>query len=233
MLWDYSFLILSLILWVPAVAIWLGRRDLRRVIYPMALASLPFAATERLFYPDYWSPPFLFDLVNRIGFGLEDILFVVALAAVTTTIYAVVTGKQYGPVEDSEEGRERRPNIVVGAGGLAICFGLVGLFVFLEIPMIYGSCIIMAVIGGAICAMRHDLFWPSLVGLLATTVLYFGICLGFDLILPGVFEEHWHTEDFLDLYLVGVPLEELLYAGAAGFVATCFYPFVTDQRFIS
>lgn len=232
-MWRYPFLVLSLMMWVPALPIWLGRPDLRKVIRPMALAALPFAATERLFYPEYWSPPFVLDLVNRIGFGLEDVLFVVALAAVTSTSYAVLTGSGYAPCEKARQAFSWQRSLPAVSGVLAICFALVALFVWLDIAMIYGACIIMVGMGASLCAMRRDLWWPSVVGALATTGLYFGICLTLELLLPNVFAKHWHTEKFLDLYLVGVPLEELLYAGGAGFVATCFYPFVTRQKFVA
>ena len=78
---SYSFLTLSLILAIPGALVFAARRDLRPMIGWMALASVPFAWTELLFYPDYWKPRFLFNLIDIIGFGLEDVLFVVGLAA--------------------------------------------------------------------------------------------------------------------------------------------------------
>ena len=77
--------------------IWAARPDLRRVIACVMPFSLPFACTEFLFYPSYWEPAFLFDLGRRMGFGIEDIIFVTGLAAFTTTAYACGFNRAYGP----------------------------------------------------------------------------------------------------------------------------------------
>ncbi|XXY44772.1 lycopene cyclase domain-containing protein [Sorangium sp. So ce269] len=87
---EHEFLLLSLLFLLPGGVIWLARPDLRSLMKRMALASMPFAATERLFYPEYWTPKFLFDLADRIGFGVEDVLFLAGLSAFSSTAYAVV-----------------------------------------------------------------------------------------------------------------------------------------------
>ncbi len=227
---TYSFLILSLLLLIPGCLVWWRRPDLRAVIYPMALASLPFALTERLFYPDYWQPTFLFDLVYFIGFGIEDILFVAGLAAFTSTAWAFVTGQRYTPMSPPRStGHPLRTAISI----LLICFALVALFALLRVPMIYGSVIIMVAIGIGLCVQRPDLWRPALGGASITTVVYTALCLILQALIPQVFELDWNTDQFLNLFVLGVPLEEILYAWAAGFIATIFYPFVTHQRFQS
>ncbi|MEC9441210.1 MAG: hypothetical protein VYE40_08925, partial [Myxococcota bacterium] len=90
---GYSFLTLSLILALPGAMVFVLRRDLRVMIGWMALASVPFAWTELLFYPTYWKPKFLFDLIDVIGFGIEDVLFVVGLAAFSSTSWAFASGQ--------------------------------------------------------------------------------------------------------------------------------------------
>ena len=50
--------------------------------------------------------------------------------------------------------------------------------------------------------------------------------------MPGLFKNIWHTEKFLNIFIAGVPLEELLYGFSSGFVATAFYPYVFGRRFI-
>lgn len=225
----YSFLVLSLLLAIPGALVWALRPDLRRVIAHMALASLPFAATETLFYPDYWAPKFLWDLVLVIGFGVEDVLFVVGLAAFTSTAYAVVSGETLAPLpgERRGEGALRRALAL-----LLVCFVFVAALFALEVPMIYGAPVIMAGMGAAMLAMRPDLIAPALIGALVTTVVYTAICVILAALIPEVFALDWNTDQFLDLYVLGVPVEELLYASTSGFIATIFYPFVTRARFV-
>lgn len=224
---TYSFLILSILLLIPAFLVWLLRPDLRQVIYLMALASIPFAFTERLFYPDYWEPLFLFDLVNIIGFGIEDILFVTGLAAFTSTAWAFTAKKTYLPLSTSPRLRPLPSALLL----LLICFLMVALLAILGLPMIYGAPIIMTALGLAICTLRPDLLLPSLGGAAITTVVYTALCILLAILIPDVFELDWKTDQFLNLFILGVPLEEILYASTAGFIATAFYPFITHQRF--
>ncbi len=221
---DYSFLVLTLILAVPAVVVWATRADLRRPIHLMMLASIPFAFTERLFYPEYWRPKFLFDLVNVIGFGIEDILFVTALAAFASMGWYWLTKRGF---EGSEPGMVRR---IVGP--LVVCFGLVAVAAIAGVAMIYAAPAIMFVCGAAVCVVRSDLWGHALGGAALTTVVYGGVCGVLMLVIPSVFELDWNTDKFLNLFVLGIPVEELLYGSASGFVATVFYPFVRGAKVV-
>lgn len=220
---EYSFLTLSLLLSIPAVVVAVLRPDLRGVMGWMALASIPFAFTERLFYPDYWEPKFIFDLVNVIGFGIEDILFVAGIAAFASTAWAAVTGLR---MRDDGAPKWSRAALMLG-----VCFAAVAVLALVGVPMIYGAPIIMLILGAVICVMRPDLLVPGLGGAIVTTVCYTAVCLALMAIIPGVFELDWKTEKFLDLWVFGVPLEEILYAATAGWIGTLFYPWVTGGRF--
>jgi len=222
----YSFLVLSIVLAIPGALVWWVRADLRPVIHRMMLASIPFALTERLFYPEYWKPEFLFDLVNVIGFGVEDLLFVMGLAAFSSTAWAVVSRQTLA----AGDGRGSLRNALML---LVACFVAVGLIAIAGVPMIYGAPVIMTVIGGGICIARRDLWWPSLGGALVTTLVYSGACLLLMLLIPRVFELDWNSDRFLNIFVLGIPLEELTYASTSGFVATAFYPFVTGMRFVA
>lgn len=224
---TYSFLILSLLFLIPGLVIFFSRPDLRPVIGLMALCSIPFAFTEFLFYPSYWEPRFLFDLADRIGFGLEDLLFVIGLGAFTSTAYAFFTGSRYERL--GEPSRRRLWLRAVALFG--VVFTLVSGIALAGIAMIYGSVIVMLGVSVFLCARRRDLTVPTLWGGALTAVVYSGLCFVFMLLIPDVFHLTWHTEEFLDIFILGIPLEEILYAWGAGAVATAFYPYVFCRRF--
>jgi hypothetical protein len=225
---EYSFLTLSMILAIPGVVAWYSRPDLRVAMRRTMAASLPFALTERLFYPDYWAPKFLFDLVNVIGFGLEDVLFVTGLAAFTTAAWPLVARKTYEPLDADAPGQWMRRATALLAG----CFVMVAAVAAAGVPMIYGAPAIMLLMGGFVLVRRPDLAVPAIGGAVITTVVYTAICLALMALIPQVFELDWNTDEFLDTYLFGVPVEEIIYAATSGFVATTFYPFVTGTRFV-
>jgi hypothetical protein len=165
---THSFLLLSALFLIPGAVIFVARPDLRRVIGLMALCSIPFAFTESLFYPTYWEPKFLFDLADRIGFGVEDLLFVVGLSAFTSTSYAFFTGSRYEPLGPWTTRR------LLGRSGfvLAITLLATGLLALLRVPMIYGSFGIMIGVSGALCLLRRDLLRPALGGGLFSLGVY-------------------------------------------------------------
>jgi hypothetical protein len=225
---TWNFLTLALLFALPGMLIWAWRPDLRRVIVRVIPFSLPFACTEFLFYPSYWEPAFLFDLGRRMGFGIEDIIFVAGLAAFTTTAYACGFNRAYAQL-DSISFR----SCCIRALWL---FGLTGALLLMllgaGIPVIYSSCLAMAAAALAMLWQRPDLIVPALLGGCISAATYFMLCLGAGAFLPGIFRNIWHTEKFLHIFIVGVPLEELLYGFSAGLVATAFYPYIFGRRFI-
>ncbi len=222
----YPFLLLSLLFLIPGALVWCFRRDLRPVIRRMALCALPFAVTERFFYPDYWQPPVLFDLIDTIGFGIEDVLFVVGLAAFASTAYAVVGQVTF--VADG--GRRRCPArllILFGSASAAVAVSLL-----LGVPLIFAAPVIMVAVCAVICVRRRDLIRPVLVGGGATVVVYSLLCLVYIRFIPDVFHVVWNTDAFSDIFVAGIPLEEMLYALASGMAATAFYPYVFGRRYV-
>jgi hypothetical protein len=225
----HNFLILCGLFAVLPAFIFVVRADLRKIMAVTVPASLPFAATEFLFYPSYWRPKFLFDLADRIGFGLEDLLFVSSLGALTSTLYPFATRHttELPPRSKSGLALVRRAAIPLFVALLATA-----VLYFLGVRMIYGSCLIMAGVTAAILVVRRDLIVPAFTGAALTCVVYGALCLVFAAIIPRVFELAWNMEKFSNVFLLGVPLEELLYAASTGLVGTVFYPYVTGARFV-
>lgn len=222
----YEFLVLSLLFLAPGALVFFLRPDLRPLMRWAAVASLPFALTERWFYPEYWSPTFLFDLISVLGFGIEDLIFVVALGAFTTTAYAFVFRRRLEPRRAEAGPRLRNTGLLVAAVLLlALSLLLLGL------PMLFATVAaeILAAVGMTL--VRRDLVLPALLGGLIVALVYGVLCAIFAQLIPGVFERIWHTEALIGRAVAGVPLEELLYAFASGAVATAAFPFARDERY--
>lgn len=225
---QYHFLILSLACGVPGILIYWLRPDLRIIMHRLILCSMPFAFTESLFYSDYWEPKFLFDLAARIGFGIEDFLFLMGLASFTGTVYAVVFRKAF------------YADLNVPGGYIAwrlsilalITIGFTLIQVMLSIPIIYGTFMTMVGIALGITWIRRDLVIPLFLGGFISTVVYFAICRIVLLIIPEIFELNWNLDTFSAIFILGVPLEELLYSFGAGAIGSVFYPFVFSCRYV-
>ena len=219
---PYDFFVLSLLIWIPGLVILCIRPDLRRLAITLCGFSLPFAFTETLFYPHYWEPSFIANLGERLGFGLEDFLFVTGLAAYTSTAYAVIHKKKL----------DHRPTNWRLASGLGlVAAGMLGILVALNVPILYTTFLVTGGLTVAMVIRRNDLLAPALLGGLWSTVIYLGVCLAFGEIFPGSFQTTWHTEHYIYRFLWGVPVEELLYGMFCGAAGTVFYPFISGARF--
>ena len=212
----YEFLVLAVLFLVPGALIAGLRPDLRGLMVRSMAFALPFATTEWLFYPKYWTPRFLFDLADRIGFGLEDVLFVTGLAAFASTGYAVVFQQAVVPRWGAV-----RP-VVRAASALGLVLGLAAVLLAASVPILYASVAAMAVAAGGVLAVRPDLGKPGLLGGLVSMLIYLAICLVFEQVVPGVFERTWRPSLLLQGRFLGVPWDELLYGLGAGGAATVF-----------
>lgn len=239
---KYNFLVLSIILMIPGILIYLTRRDLRLVIQRMSLFAIPFAFTEQFFYPDYWEPIFLWDLIHSLGFGVEDVLFVMGLSWFTTTSYPVFFRKEFTPLQKNQSDSPNQKNHFLGElrqprtrKKITIIFlfilAFISLTILLDVPMIYASFFIMISLGLAMVFLRNDLMVPGLWGGALSLVIYGIICFVLVLIYPNIFSFTWKMENFSNRFLFGIPLEEYIYSFSAGFSATVFYPFVTGLGF--
>jgi hypothetical protein len=226
---QYHFLILSLAFAVPGILIYGLRPDLRVIVHRLILCSIPFAFTESLFYSDYWEPKFLFDLAAKIGFGIEDFLFVMGLASFTGTVYAVVFRRTFYADVNVPRGY-----IALRLGILAlITIGLTLIQLILSIPIIYGTLMTMLGVALGITWIRRDLIIPLFLGGLISTVVYFAICRIVSLVIPEIFQLNWNLDAFSATFILGVPLEELLYSFGAGAIGSVFYPFVFSCRYVA
>lgn len=225
----YNFLILCALFAVPAAGIWLLRPDLRKILKVTVPAALPFAATEFLFYPAYWRPKFLFDLADRIGFGIEDVLFVTTLGALTSTLYPFASRRTIELPQVSKGARDLARRAAVP---LIFALAATAFLHVLGVRMIYGCCLIMVGVAGAMLAARRDLIAPACASAALTCAVYGLLCIAFAAVIPGIFELAWNTQQFSNVFVLGIPLEELLYATSAGFVGGVFYPYVTGAKFV-
>ncbi|MGK3989247.1 lycopene cyclase domain-containing protein [Sorangium sp. So ce136] len=239
---KHEFLLLSLLFLLPAGVIWLARPDLRSLMKRMALASTPFAATERLFYPEYWTPKFLFDLADRIGFGVEDVLFVAGLSAFSSTAYAVVFRRAPMPCSPPAAARPwlrgARPWLraarpwLRAAAAIASALAATGALLAAGVPVLYAAVGAMMAVAAALLAARGDLLVPTVLGALLSAAVYLGLCLVFAALVPGVFARTWRPSVLLPgRALLGVPLDEILYGLGAGFAATVFPAWAFEFRY--
>jgi len=222
---TYDFLTLALLFAVPAAIGWWLRPDLRARMRAGALLSLPFALTERFFYPEYWSPTFLFDLIGTLGFGIEDLVFVAAFGAFAVTGPSLATGERIEPWT-APLPWTRAGAAVATLMAIAVALHGLGLSMF--------AATIVTEVGATalVLSRRRDLWRAALTGGMFITGVYGAIGVLYEALLPGVFDRVWHTDALFARTVAGVPLEELVYGAASGALATVVLPWLRGERYI-
>jgi hypothetical protein len=224
---SHDYLVLALLFLLPGAVFWFLRPDLRGLMRRTALAALPFATTEWLFYPEYWAPKFLFNLADRIGFGIEDVLLIVGLAAFSSSAYAVAFRRTVVSLESVGKPWRR------AVGAVALVLAVAALLLAVGVSILYASVGAMLTVTLLMLVARPDLRGPAPLGALVTTAIYFGLCLLFEALVPGpTVDSIWRPSLLLRGRLLGVPLDEVLYGFGSGFAATVIPPWAFGLRFV-
>jgi hypothetical protein len=221
--YHYSYLVGALIFDAAWLACYLLGRNYRAEIRWGTLISAPLALTSILFIPQYWMPPSLFDLDTKIKVGIEDFLWAAAVGGIASVVAEILLKERLSRLRKGPRKRHFAPFVVV-----------VAVFIALEIwhsdKTIY-NCIIAFAIGAVVIAvLRSDLIPTMLIGALSFTALYFALFLIVVLLYPDFVTRFYTIPHLLGIYVLKVPIEELLFAGTGGAIWSVAYEYVQGYR---
>ncbi len=228
---HYAWLIGSL----SGLAIWCliyaGHRRLRRQMLWASLWTAPLGLTEKLFVPAYWDPPSLFDLTKKTGFDLESILFAFAIGGVASVLYELVFQARLVPMGAAERHRKRHRLHRLALLSPVLFFVL--FLVTTDWNPIY--CFVVACVLGSLAAMvcRPDLAGKMIAGGLLFTGLYFLFFAGLLIVFPEFVRTVWNLSALSGVLILGIPLEEYLFAFSFGMLWSGLYEHIFWQRIIS
>lgn len=209
---EYVLLVWTSLLFLPWAAVYLLFAPYRRAMLWSSAFALPFGLSELLFAGEYWSPPTLFDLSNRLHLDIESFVFLFAAGGVAAVAFNVVTGQ---PIEPAERIRDRHPRKMDGAGLALPGFVFpVALFLF-GIPIGAG---IVAMTAGAIARVfcRPDLLAKTIVGSLFFSAFYVALLASLVWAQPGYIDRFWSHDGAWLLRIGGIPLAEVLFGASFG-----------------
>lgn len=221
--WSAAFLVPWLILYAAFPA-------QRRVIRWASFFTMPFGLTEPLFVPEYWSPPSLFDLARGTGFDIESLIFCFGIGGVGAALYNVLTGKRVVPVNLRER---HEPLHRHHYKALAAPFVIFPVLYFLPWNPIYPG--IVAMFTGAVANVlcRPELKLKTWVGGGLFLVYYALFLFALEASAPGYIERVWNLDALWGLTIVGLPIEELLFAVGFGMYWSGVYEHFTWTRSVS
>jgi hypothetical protein len=211
---QYVWLIWSLVILGLWAAIYLVRKDFRKIMLPVSLLTMLFGLTEPLFVPEYWSPPSLFDLAEKTGFDIESFIFSFAIGGIGAVLYNVVFPSAVVPLDEKTKSDARHR------------FHLFALFTpFAVFPVLavgtnlnHIYCGIIALFAGTLATVfcRPDLTRKILIGGTLFLILYFFYFGSILIFYPEYIKTVWNLDALSRLFVVGIPVEELLFAFTFG-----------------
>ncbi len=169
--------------------------------------------------PGYWSPDTLFNLNNITGgFSIEDVLFMFFFGGIAGVAYSLVTRTSSAHILVKSGIKVSIPLAIIAAALVSrtgvnlmysiIVFGFAGAFV--------------------IWLQRVDLVRRSLIGGFLFLTLYVGVALLLLLMFPSFIALHYHLNNVSGVLLLGIPLEEYLFAFGFGSMWSVIYPYTCN-----
>jgi hypothetical protein len=221
--YHYSYLVGVLIFGVAWVICFILGKTYRSEIRWGTLIAAPMALTSLLFVPQYWTPPSLFDLDQRIRVGIEDFLWAAAVGGIASVVGEYLLKERLGAIRKTRHKRHYAPFILVVVVFAALHFGLNW--------KTMNATIISFVVGDLVLGyLRSDLVPLMLISALSFTGLYFVLFLCLLFLYPEFVQRYYNLSNLLGIYVLGVPVEELLFAATGGAIWSVAYEYVFGYR---
>lgn len=192
-----------------------------------SFVTAPLGLTEPLFVPAYWSLPSLFDLARTTGFDLESLIFSFGIGGIGAALYNVVTGRVVVPLTPGERAAPRHK---LHRWAVAVPFLSFPLLYLFHWNPIYPAIVAMGLGAGATMLCRPDLVRKTWVGALLFVTFYSVFLLGVEFTAPGYVARVWNLAALSGVRIIGMPLEEFLFAGAFGAYRSGVYEHFTWKR---
>lgn len=210
---QYVWLVWSSAFLVPWFAAYVAFPRQRKGMVWASVFTTPFGLTEPLFVPAYWSPPSLFDLARTTGLDIESLIFTFGIGGIAAVLYNVLTSRELAPVVEAER---HSPHHRLHDWALAVPFASFPILYLFPWNPIYPAIIAMLLGAAAAIWCRRDLVRKTCVGAILFLAYYVVFLLGVEWTAPGYIERVWNLSALSSLRIVGMPVEELLFAATFG-----------------
>lgn len=210
------------------VYIFLDSQERKREMLTVSLWTSLLGLTEPLFVPEYWSPSSMFNLALRTGFDIESLIFSFGIGGIAVILYERIFRSQHVAVSVREHRSPRHRFHIWILLSAPIIF--TALLITTNLNPLYSAIIAMLTGGIATWYCRPDLKKKMIVSAFVFLALYFIYFLTLIAISPNYVEQVWNLKAISGVLVLGVPLEELLFAWSFGFIWSSIYEHVMWKK---
>lgn len=216
------YLLGSLILLAIWIIIYIRQKKLRKEMLIASILVTPAALSEVFFVPTYWLP----DTIGNPKLSIEDLIFSFAVGGIIAVTYELFMGRKIR--------HQRLCNCYKGEVFHGLILGVGVAAVFLVYLMLKINFMYAVYIGIVVNIVLMVVTRPDLVG----KILYSGLLFGsfyfiffalFTIFVPGFFR-HWNFNNLSGIVLLGVPLEEIIWAVGAGALLGPIYEYLLSIK---
>jgi len=220
-MFQYAYLVLSLLLLCVWLILYFLKFTFRKEMLWVSFWTMFLALTEPFFVPEYWNPLTFLNLARRTGFDIESFIFCFAVGGIAAVLFEAIFKAKHLKMSSREQCNERHRFHfwVVISGPVAFLI----LFLITNLNPIYSAIIGLIVAFFATWWCRPDLVKKMLVSGFLFLGIYFIAFFLLDIIFPGYVENVWNLPALSGIFLVGVPIEELMWAFAFGLYWSSVY----------
>jgi hypothetical protein len=221
--YHYSYLVGTLIFGAAWIVCYIVGKSYRRQILWGTLVCTPMALSSVLFVPQYWTPPSLFNLDEKIHVGIEDFLWAAAVGGIASVVGELLLKEKLARTRARKPKKHYAPFIIMFA-----------IFAILELwhpgKTIYNVVIALFSCAIVVAFLRGDLILLMLTSAAVFTVLYLLLFLYFLALYPDFVQRFYNVPNLLRIYVFGVPIEELMFASSFGSVWSVAYEYLQGYR---
>lgn len=221
--YQYAYLFANLFILFPVwLALYLHRRDLRPDILIMSfIFGICGPISEILYLQDYWQP----QTFTGTSIGIEDFLFGFFIGGITSVLYLELFNKHIS----KKRTRSHPTRFFFLFTTILILF--ISFYVF-DLNSIYASVVTFLSLAIFIYHKRRDLFVDQLMSGIFLAGMMFLLYLLFLYIFPEAIHRWWFLKNISGVLVLGIPVEELLWAFSFGLVGGPIYEFINGFRIV-
>jgi hypothetical protein len=191
----------------------------RKPMMLSGLLSIPWSLASISFVPDYWHP----ERVVTFLTGFEDIIFSFANGGTVWLLSIWIFRNSFL--------LNIRTSIILKRYIFCSIFGIVVRFASRRfgIGVMASTIIAIVILGVFLIAVQRNV-WPlTLTGMSTFTIIYMAVLFTIFTLWPE-FIGQWNTENLWGIRIIGIPLEEIVWAAAYGGVWPILMAYVFDLK---